>query len=765
MNDRCTDILMLIANNEVQFQGRIRDNRYYVHSNHSQMAEVVSDSDSDEDLTGGVPLCHELHFPGPSHQARHSHTTTSSVDNLSITEARSPSVGSVKTSTCDLLHSEGSDTDMDLHSDEWKHTDREDLIGSSSGRETRRYADVEDTTSFGVPDYWYPTPLNENTLADLSDSSLSAISDAAMALTRSQSLDRAQDNDASSYAGSAQDDDSEAEHSPLDSLQNRAESFSNVFFPGLGRRPSLGPSLFATFRPADPDSDFESNLTASEFFEYWKERLAFEDVRFPPMSGMVSILDPDFEGLSDTILVEDLDYEQCDYQGLDWSEIGAKREDARAIRNMLYCNYRNYPDMEDRLFEDHRERASTLPTSDNSFRFRRFMPRHKAKLAHFQLRHLLAAPTKNAVFFPTAHGISCANTTFNTQRCIMDFAKRRGDGPTAVTRVSTLAASDGVVVVGGYEGEYAVKSLSSADDGCFAAGLLTRWNNNITNHVHTLLDRRSGLPQVVFCSNDSKVRVLDCCTNTVIQTRDFGFIVNCSVTSPDGRLRLVVGDDTQPVVVDAETGRRIVGLERHHDYGFACDWSPNGVYMATGNQDGTVQIWDARNWDRPLLKEPIGTELGGVRSLHFSPVGGGRPVLLMAEPADIVSVVDAVTFETTQRFDIFGEIGGTAFVPDGSSFFVANTDQAVGGLLEFERVQWDDFGKGDISTARRLPPLKGCDLRLYGDEDYMPDDDEPLPEADRNDWMPDEELDADPRVFHNRARQRYRGMGLDELVF
>ncbi|MCJ1290058.1 hypothetical protein MMC34_001593 [Xylographa carneopallida] len=729
------------------------------------MAEFVSVSDSDDDLTGGVPLSHEPHLPESSHQATHYDITASLEDSFSLNEAPSPSVESTNTSTCDLLYSEGSDTDMDLHLEAWKHTDREGLIGSADGGETRSTADIGAVTSFDLPDNWLPAPADDNALTDLINSSSPVISDAAMALTRLHATDHAQDDDASSYAESARDDDSDVGNIPFDFLQNRAESLSNVFFPGLGRRPSVEQSLFATLRPPEPDSDFESNLTASEFFEYWKERLAFEDVRFPPMTGIAPMLDPDFEQSSEAVLAEDLDYEQCDCQGLDWSKIGAERGDARAIRNMLYCNYRNHPDMEDRLFEDHRERASTLPSIDNSFRFRRFMPRHKAKLAHFQLRHLLAAPTKNAVFFPTAHGVSCADTTFNTQKCVMDFAKRLGDGPTISTRVSTLAASDGVVVIGGYEGEYAVKSLFSADDGCFAAGLLTLWRNNITNHVHTFLGRRSGLPQAVFCSNDSKVRVMDCYTDTVLQTRDFGWIVNCSVTSPDGRLRLIVGDDTQPVVVDAESGRKIVGLERHHDYGFACDWSPNSVYMATGNQDGSVKIWDARNWSRPLLKMPIGTEIGGARSLHFSPVGGGRPVLLMAEPADIVSIVDAVTFETTQRFDFFGEIGGTAFVPDGSSFFVANTDQAIGGLLEFERVQWDDHGKNDISPARRLRPLRGLDMNLYGDEESMSNDAESLPEAERNDWIPDAELDADPRVLNTRTRQRYRGMGLDQLVF
>ncbi|MCJ1387464.1 hypothetical protein MMC18_000307 [Xylographa bjoerkii] len=730
--------------------------------------EVASDADSDDELAGGVPLHHKFDFRGSSHFPNRSHTTTSSMDYFSATEAPSPSIGSTKTNTCDLLHSESSDTDMDMHLDDCEDTDREDLIGPSSNRRARPCTDIEDLTLFNPSEDWIPAPIDDNALAlaDLNNSSPGTL-EATMALTRSQSTNSTQDDDVSSYAGSALSDGSETDISHLfDFLQNRAESFPNIFFPGLGRRPSLGPSMFTVLRPPEPDSDFESNLTATEFFEYWKERLAFEDVRFPPMTGLLPMLDPEFIEASGEILVEDLDYEHCDYQGIDWSKMGAKREDARAIRNRLYSNYRNYPEMEDRIFEDHRHTASTLPTSDNSFRFRRFMPRHKAKLAHFQLRHSLAAPTKNAVFFPTPNGVSCVNATFNTQQCVMDFTKHlHGDGPKIATRVSTLAASDGVVVIGGYEGEYALKSLFSPNDGCFASGLLTRGDNNITNHVHTFPGRRSGLPQAVFCSNDSKVRVLDCYTDTVVQVHDFDWPVNCSVTSPDGRLRLIVGDDTQPFVVDAESGRKIVGLTRHHDYGFACDWSPNGVYMATGNQDGSVQIWDARNWDRPLLKEPIGTELGGARSLHFSPLGGGRPILLMAEPADIVSVVDAVTFETTQRFDFFGEIGGTAFVPDGSSFFVANTDQALGGLFEFERVQWDDYGKNDIPTARRLWPSRGLDMRAYRDEEYMSGDDDPLPEAERNDWIPEEELDADPRALHSSARQRYRGMELEHLIF
>ena len=759
---------MHITDNTVHFPGRSRDSRYDRRSNVSFLADVTLDADSDDELTGGVPVhCLQdgLDSPQSSHIPHHCFTTTSSIRNFQTSDAPSPSIGS--TSMCDLLHSESSDTDLDMHLDECEENNGQYLTGLRNSRKTRHCLDTEDLESVGAPDDWAASSIVDNIPLGLISFPLPTTSGSTIAITSSQSSRPRQTDSVSSGIDSAVDDDSEAEGGHTsNAADNHEDYFSDAFVPTTGRQIPLDPSIFTASQSPEAGSDFEYNLTASEFFEYWKLRQAFNDVRFPPMTGQLQLLDSNIREPSCSISIENLDYEKCDYQGIDWTKLGAKRADARNIRNMLYYSYRNITDTEDHLFQEHQDPTIKLPSSDNSFRFRSFMPRHKSKLAHYQLRHLLAAPTKNAVFFPTTGGVLCTNTTLGTQQCVMDFGKRcHDDGITIATRVSTLVASDGVLVIGGYEGEYAMKSLFSANDGCFASGLLSQDTTSITNHVHTFPSRRSGLPQAVFCSNDSKMRILDCYTDTAVQVHDFDWIVNCSATSPDGRLRLIVGDIAQPFVVDAETGRKIAGLKRHHDYGFACDWSPNGVYMATGSQDGSVQIWDARNWDRPLLEEAIGTELGCVRSLRFSPIGGGRPVLLMAEPADIVSVVDAVTFATTQQFDFFGEIGGTAFVPDGSSFFVANTDRTLGGLFEFERVQWGGYGKDDTFTARRLRSLKNMDLRAYRDEECVSDDDEFLPEAPRNDWLPEEELDANPRVVHNSVRRRCRGMPFDHLVF
>ncbi len=117
-------------------------------------------------------------------------------------------------------------------------------------------------------------------------------------------------------------------------------------------------------------------------------------------------------------------------------------------------------------------------------------------------------------------------------------------------------------------------------------------------------------------------------------------------------------------------------MDGHRDYGFACDWADDGWTVATGNQDMQVKIWDARKWTSSQgLAQPVATiaaEMAGVRKLKFSPLGSGRRVLLAAEPADIVSVIDAETFTSKQTLSFFGEIGGIDFTNGGCDLLVAN---------------------------------------------------------------------------------------------
>lgn len=384
------------------------------------------------------------------------------------------------------------------------------------------------------------------------------------------------------------------------------------------------------------------------------------------------------------ICIDDLDHERCDFQGINWAGIGIYKDEARDVRLKTYQHHTNVGDSLEK--KSMIAQMKNLPKFANYFRFGQMNRSFKTRQIHFQLRHMISATSKNAVFLACGDKIQCANPERDDQQCIMDFSKPCLDNDVRpMQMVSTLTADNDLVVAGGYEGEYAFKSLLVNAESPYTSGIITRDQNGSTNHVHTFLDRRSGLPQAVFANNDRHVRILDCNTNRFVGVHDIGWAVNCSATSPDSRLRLIIGDDTSPWVVEAETGTRIKKLPNHKDYGFACAWSQNGLHMATGNQDEIVQIWDARNWDKPI--HILTTDMAGVRTLEFSPLGEGKPVLALAEPADFVSIVDAELFHERQRFDFFGEIGGIGFTPDGSKFFVANTDSKFGGLLEFDRLR------------------------------------------------------------------------------
>ena len=438
------------------------------------------------------------------------------------------------------------------------------------------------------------------------------------------------------------------------------------------------------------------------------------------------------------ITVLDLKGDCCDIQGINWQELQASRCEARSIRNHSYIETYHLTSFQ--KVSALRRGKLELPCEDVNYRFRQLKTRCQPRFYHRYLRSIVAAPTRNSVFYANASKIDCYDPSFDTIRCVADLSKAKQAGLLPVG-ISALAAENEVLVVGECDGEYALKRLDSENNGTFTTGNTSKQilnpNMRMVNHIHTFLDRRSGLPQAVFSSNDSVVRVLDCHTNSFVQEHRTKWAVNCSTTSPDSRLRLFVGDNNQPMVIEAESGKKVTHLRAHSDYGFACDWAPDGIHMATGHEDGVVAVWDARFWDRPYRM--FETEIGGARSLRFSPLGGGRRALLVAEPADIVSVVDAVTFESRQRFDFFGEIGGVAFSPDGGSFFVANTDDVFGGIMEFERTGCR-YGSGVMRQERLVGSGKNAEKMLV--ETY-------------NDWTCEDALDDEDRISLE-SRRRYR---------
>ena len=323
---------------------------------------------------------------------------------------------------------------------------------------------------------------------------------------------------------------------------------------------------------------------------------------------------------------------------------------------------------------------------------------HPVHLSHFQLRNLLSCASRDHIFYagrsvvhhysPTSDPGSTNLTSFAldlTNPAIQPIHAFPGNG----VQISTLAFGHDILVAGGFSGEYGLINVRAPVNTKHTEGVLTYHVNGITNHVQVYLPRNCSSPVAAFASNDMSMRLLDVTTNKFIAEHRYEHAINCSAVSPDQRLRVLVGDSRNVMICNVETGEVLQELEGHRDYGFACDWADDGWTVATGNQDMQVKIWDARKWKSSLgIACPVSTiaaEMAGVRKLKFSPLGSGKRVLIAAEPADFVNVIDAETFSGKQTLTFFGEIGGVDFTNDGQDLIVANCDSMRGGILEFER--------------------------------------------------------------------------------
>ena len=310
----------------------------------------------------------------------------------------------------------------------------------------------------------------------------------------------------------------------------------------------------------------------------------------------------------------------------------------------------------------------------------------RTHVTHFQLRHLIAAPCRNDVFYAAGAQVIHTNTCTAETRCIMNLQEPSSISSRAAPfSITTLAANSSILLAGGFNGEYSYLALESLEGTLPTEGYVTNADSNITNHIHAFASRSTPLssPLAAFSSNDRHLRILDTATNQFVSVFAYTTAVNAAATSPDARLRAVVGDGFSPWITDAESGKILVDLcGVHHEDVFAVAWADDGITVATGGQDCRVAIWDARRWDRPLTVIP--STMSCPRSLAFSPVGSGRRLLAIAEAEDIVGIVDAVSWQR-QDLDLFGSIGGIALGPDGEELWVANCDAKVGGLMEFER--------------------------------------------------------------------------------
>ncbi|KAK3337404.1 WD40-repeat-containing domain protein [Cercophora scortea] len=385
---------------------------------------------------------------------------------------------------------------------------------------------------------------------------------------------------------------------------------------------------------------------------------------------------------------EDLDGDRCDMQGINWEYLGVTRKEARERRADTYKNYVKNPNS-DRWRPCHPD--VDLPRTESYFRFRRMDMRNDIRLSHFQLRNVLQSTSRTRVFYPGKEAVYQYDPLSGKGQAIMELS----DVPDS--RISTMAAGNGILLAGSFKGEYILRHIDSGEPQETACheGVITSDPRGITNHALIHQSRTSSAPLAAIASNDHGFRVMDITTEKWLSCEKFRFALNCTAVSPDRRLRVMVGDSCNVLITAAEStlsgGRPEVlqSLSGHRDFGFSCDWADDGWTVATGFQDRSVKIWDARRWTNSSgVAEPVCTmrsDMAGVRKLLFSPIGSGKRVLVAAEEADFINIIDAQTFGSKQTVDIFGEIAGVTFTNDGQDLLALSSDRTHGGLIQFER--------------------------------------------------------------------------------
>ncbi|EZF75555.1 hypothetical protein H105_02965 [Trichophyton soudanense CBS 452.61] len=502
------------------------------------------------------------------------------------------------------------------------------------------------------------------------------------------------------------------------------------------------------FDPSGVDSDmadmsmhtetFERNLTVEQFIRQWYLRARMSHDRlgikhpYPPIASEAMNVQ-NWQRPTKISRPDDHKGRNFDIQNIPWtSKLNVDRAAARSLRDQWYTSYHNL------RFQPHGY-AITPRDTENYFKAKNMYTKFKATMAHFQLRNLMSVRASNVVQYVYRNKVYSVTPFYDVQDTILELTESVSSNPVAdPLKISTMKAKHGVTVVGGFSGEYAYKGEIHGYEK--VEGRITKHLNGITNHIDIVQHRTSHTPQAIIASNDNSIRILDCEKNKFIATHRFARAINCTDTSPDGRLRVIVGDSADSWVVDSETGKPVQPLAGHRDYGFACAWSPDMLHIATSNQDKTVNIWDARMW---RILQTLDSDVAGYRSLRFSPVGGGPRTLLMCEPADRFVIVNAQNYQTRQVHEFFGEIGGADFTPDGGRIWLSNMDSRFGGLMEFDRIQWgQEFGIGHTRRAK---------IEARGDV-YYPD----LP----NEWLPEAELDDDPRCVLSASERRIRYLRL-----
>lgn len=389
-------------------------------------------------------------------------------------------------------------------------------------------------------------------------------------------------------------------------------------------------------------------------------------------------------------------------------------------------------------------------SSSDFYNFHKFFSKLKLHITHFQLRNLVCCGSdiSKGIYYPlayihdnhlqtvTANGEDMdpegSQSYFKINRLAPDTTSIEGtrlkepmkldclvDSRSLTynsnSRISTLACSNNYLTFGTFEGGYVLVDTSKSDQ----THVLGEYNlaskvDGITNHIIINEDDK----ELVISSNDKFLRIVDINQDSlrsgpkVKSMHELPFAINCLALNKNNvNEKLITGDDINSYIIDtrlSQQGNKFAAtLRGHEDFGFSCDWSPtNENLMITGNQDGSVKLWDRRKlddgctscWDssfgRNIGLKPSKTVQGApVRNTKFSFNG---EYIAWAESLDhigIVPVLDVLasqenTVLNVQSIDFVGKCMGLNFAPSDSGYgeelIIGVNDCPLGGILSYK---------------------------------------------------------------------------------
>ncbi|KAK0719663.1 hypothetical protein B0H67DRAFT_642995 [Lasiosphaeris hirsuta] len=142
--------------------------------------------------------------------------------------------------------------------------------------------------------------------------------------------------------------------------------------------------------------------------------------------------------------------------------------------------------------------------------------------------------------------------------------------------------------------------------------------------------------------------------------------------SPDGS-RIASGSDDETIRIwDARSGKEVQKLEGH-SYGVASvAFSPDGSRIASGSDDETIRIWDARSGKEVQKLEGHSY---GVASVAFSPDGSR---IASGSDDKTIRIWDARSGKEVQKLEGHSNrVTSVAFSPDGSRIASGSDDETI----------------------------------------------------------------------------------------